>query len=46
MLTKQDLARRWQVCDRTVDRLVRRFAIPARLFSVYMVRFELRDVLR
>lgn len=46
MLTKQDLARRWQVCERTVRRLVRRFAIPARQFNVRTVRFQLSDVLR
>lgn len=45
LLTKQDLACRWQVCERTVRRLVVRLGLPRVVLSRRTVRFRLVDVL-
>lgn len=44
LLTKQDLAFRWQVCERTVRRLVRRWRVPFDRLTARTVRFRLADV--
>lgn len=46
LLTKQDLAARWQVCERTVRRLVLRLNLPRLILTRRTVRFRLGDVLR
>lgn len=43
-LTKQDLAARWQVCERTIQRWVRRFKIKALVFDNGSKRWRLSEV--
>ena len=45
LLTKQDLMRRWQTCERTVRRLAAKLGLPRHVLTVRSVRFSLVDVI-